>query len=94
MLEELIIWVKYNCFHMRPKKGVRNLMDSRNVNKWKYVTDENFNKKRIIRRRRALRGFKDRDAELLETRVDSCPTITTLNCERSSLSPRLGIYDY
>jgi hypothetical protein len=67
MLEELKICVKYNCFHMRPKKGVRNLMDSRNVNKWKYVTDENGNKKRIIRCRMALRGFKDRDADLLET---------------------------
>jgi hypothetical protein len=42
-------------------------MDSRNVNKWKFVTDENGNKKRIIRCRMALRGFKDRDADLLET---------------------------
>ena len=41
MLEELKIWVKYKCFHMRPKKGVRNLMDSRNVNKWKWIQDAN-----------------------------------------------------
>ena len=67
MLEEFKIWVKYNCFHMRLKQGVRNLMDSRNVNKWKWIVDESGNKKRIIRVRMALRGFKDRDADTLET---------------------------
>jgi hypothetical protein len=67
MLEELKIWVKYKCFHMRPKKGVRNLMDSRNVNKWKWIQDANGQKKRIIRVRMALRGFKDHDADILET---------------------------
>ena len=58
MLEELKIWVKYKCFHMRPKQGARNIMDSRNVLKWKWIVDEQGNKKRIIRRRMALRGFK------------------------------------
>jgi len=67
MLEELKIWVKYKCFHMRPKKGVRNLMDSRNVNKWKWIQDAQGSKKRIIRVRMALRGFKDLDADILET---------------------------
>ena len=66
MLEELKIWVKYDCFRMRLKHGVRNLMDSRNVNKWKWI-NENGTKKRIIRVRMALRGFKDRDADTLET---------------------------
>ena len=42
-------------------------MDSRNVNKWKWISDDHGNKKRIIRVRMALRGFKDRDADTLET---------------------------
>ena len=42
-------------------------MDSRNVLKWKFIVDEQGNKKRIIRCRMALRGFKDRDADILET---------------------------
>ena len=42
-------------------------MDSRNVNKWKWIHDEKCNKQRIIRCRMALRGFKDRDADILET---------------------------
>ena len=67
MLDELKIWVKYKCFHMRLKEGVRNLMDSRNVNKWKWIVDDKGQKKRIIRVRMALRGFKDRDADTLET---------------------------
>ena len=67
MLEELKIWVKYNCFHMRPKQGARNIMDSRNVLKWKWTNDDKGNRKRIIRCRMALRGFKDRDADALET---------------------------
>ena len=67
MLEELKIWVKYKCFHMRLKQGARNIMDSRNVLKWKWIVDEHGNKKRIIRCRMALRGFKDRDAYILET---------------------------
>ena len=39
-LDELKIWAKYKCFHMRLKEGVRNLMDSRNVNKWKWIVDD------------------------------------------------------
>ena len=67
MLEELRIWVKYKCFHMRPKLGARNIMDSRNVLKWKWVKDETGKSNRIIRCRLALRGFKDQDADWLET---------------------------
>jgi hypothetical protein len=67
MLEELRIWVKYKCFHMRPKQGARNIMDSRNVLKWKWVKDETGKNNRIIRCRLALRGFKDQDADWLET---------------------------
>ena len=49
MLEELKIWVKYRCFHMRLKHGARNIMDSKNVLKWKWIVDEQGHKKRIIR---------------------------------------------
>ena len=66
MLEELKIWVKYKCFHMKLEHGSRNIMDSRNVLKWKFIVDEQGNKKRIIRCRMALRGFKDRDADILD----------------------------
>ena len=67
MKEELKIWINYKCFHVRPKKGVTNLMDSRNVNKWKWIVDDQGQKKRIIRVRLALRGFKDKDADSIET---------------------------
>ena len=67
MKEELKIWIKYKCFHMRLKKGAYNIMDSRNVNKWKWVIDDKGGKKRIIRVRLALRGFKDKDADSIET---------------------------
>ena len=42
-------------------------MDSRNVLEWKWIVDDKGNKKRIIRCRMALRGFKDRDADILES---------------------------
>ena len=67
LLDELMIWIKYKCFHMRLRKGVTNLMDSRNVIKWKWIIDDKGQKKRIIRVRLALRGFKDKDADSIET---------------------------
>jgi hypothetical protein len=67
MLEELIIWVQYHCFKIRLKKDVVNIMDSRNVLKWKWVSNDKGEKKRIIRCRVALRGFKDMDADYIET---------------------------
>ena len=47
VLEELRIWVKYKCFHMRLKHGARNIMDSRNVLKWKWVKDDSGKNNRI-----------------------------------------------
>ena len=43
------------------------MMDSSNVPKWKWTVDDRGYKKRIIGCRMALRGFADRDADILET---------------------------
>ena len=51
---------------MRLKRGAYNIMDSRNVLKWKWI-EVDGQKKRIIRCRLALRGFKDKDADSLQT---------------------------
>ena len=42
-------------------------MDSRNVLKWKWISNDKGDKKRIMRCRMALRGFKDMDADYIET---------------------------
>ncbi|CAE8594372.1 unnamed protein product [Polarella glacialis] len=62
ILEELRIWVKYNCFERTPRAGARNILDSRYVAKWKFVDG-----KRIIRMRMAMRGFKDWDADSINS---------------------------
>ena len=67
ILEELTIWVKYSCFERRPKKGARNVMDSRYVAKWKMIKGPSGTLICIIRMRMALRGFKDIDAASLLT---------------------------
>ena len=66
---EFQTWIDHKCFERRPRQGVRNLLDVRWVGKWKYVKDPKANdsKKRIIRMRLTLRGFKDRDAGSLAT---------------------------
>jgi hypothetical protein len=88
MLEELKIWVKYKCFHMRLNEGARNIMDSRNVLKWKWIKDDKGLKKRIIRCRVALRGFKDRDADILETHAGTaCRTSQRLLTSEAANHP-------
>ena len=68
ILEELQVWVKYGNFERAPLKGAKNILDSRFVAKWKVkfhkTTQKNY---RIIRMRMVMRGFKDWDADALET---------------------------
>ena len=75
VLEELNVWIKHGCFHRRPRKGAYNVLDVKWVGKWKWVkatlrpgdTPNQPRKVRIVRMRMTLRGFKDREAEGLET---------------------------
>ena len=62
ILEELRIWVKYKCFVRAQRLGATNVLDSRFVGKWKVI-----GKGRIIRMRMAVRGFKDWEADWLES---------------------------
>ena len=67
--EELGTWIKHECFVRRSRKLARNILDVRWVGKWKKVpskTQANLHT-RIIRMRLTLRGFKDRDANDIET---------------------------
>jgi hypothetical protein len=61
--EELTIWHKYGCFARVPRRGARNLLDSRFVTKFKILPDG----KKIIRARLAIRGFKDEAADEIQT---------------------------
>lgn len=69
MKEELQIWVDHSCCTRRPRKGARNVLDSRWVARWKWVKrkDDPSQKQRIIRMRITLRGSKDIEAEGLVT---------------------------
>ena len=67
ILEELTIWVKYSTFARRRKTAARqNIMTSRFVAKWKYVTDAQGQRKSIARVRMTIRGFQDWFAHLDE----------------------------
>ena len=76
ILEELTIWHGHGCFERELRSKVWNLMDSRFVAKWKYVTDPHGEKKRIIRMRMTIRGFQDWFAHLEE---NSSPTAARLS---------------
>jgi hypothetical protein len=67
ILEELSIWVKFATFarHWRTNRS-QNIMTSRFVAKWKFVTDANGQRRRIIRMRMTIRGFQDWFAHLDE----------------------------
>ena len=68
ILEELQTWIKYGNFQRAPIRGARNIMDSRFVAKWKVkFNDKTKTRYRIIRMRMVMRGFKDWDADTLET---------------------------
>jgi hypothetical protein len=80
--EELKVWIDHECFDRKLRRFARNLLDVRMVYKYKYVKREvaleifkrlgvaagtPADKVRVIRARMTLRGFKDRDAWMLET---------------------------
>ena len=69
MVDELKIWIRYECFRVVPRAGARNILDVRWVCKWKYIKDPKnlATQMRIIRMRMTQRGFKDADAEHLLT---------------------------
>ena len=67
ILEELRIWVKHNCFGRAPRKGAKNILDSRFVGKWKIIKIPSQPDRRIIRMRMAVRGFKDWEADTIES---------------------------
>ena len=79
MLAELKTWAKLKCFSRRKRAGAKNIIDCRWVIKWKYEqatvnVDAAISsggtqaaKKRVIRCRLTVRGFKDRDAQNLDS---------------------------
>ena len=60
--DEILTWIRNNCFEIATLKEASNLMTSRYVAKWKIVQG-----KRIIRMRLCLRGFQDVEAFDVET---------------------------
>ena len=62
MYDELCLWHRYGCFSRRPRKGARNVIDTRWVLKWKWV-ERDGKRCRVIRARLTVRGFKDIDAQ-------------------------------
>ena len=79
MLSELKTWAKLKCFSRRKRAGAKNIIDCRWVIKWKYEqattsvdaasssTTAKTEKRRVIRSRLTVRGFKDRDAHNLDS---------------------------
>ena len=65
--KELKTWQHYKCFSRRPKQGARNVIDCRWVIKWQFVQNDSGVMERTIRARLTVQGFKDRDAEFLNT---------------------------
>ena len=79
MLKELLTWAKLKCFSRKKRQGARNIIDCRWVIKWKHElaatsvedasnrTGGQATTKRVIRARLTVRGFKDRDAQSLDS---------------------------
>ena len=77
MLKELLTWAQLKCFSRKLRRDVRNIIDCRWVLKWKWeqaTTDvkdgghqAEIPKKRVIRARLTVRGFKDRQKDSLES---------------------------
>ncbi|MAD34454.1 MAG: hypothetical protein CMJ88_11970, partial [Planctomycetes bacterium] len=67
VLKELQTWRKYNCFSRKARCNAQNIIDTRWVFKWKYEALPSGEKRRIIRARLTVRGFKDRDKGTLGT---------------------------
>ena len=66
MLRELKTWAGLKCFSRKLRRHAKNIVDSRWVYKWKWE-GEGDERKRTIRARLTCRGFKDKEAPLLET---------------------------
>ena len=67
MQAELATWHKHRCFEWRSRKRTRNMIDCRWVLKWKAIIGPSGSRQRTIRARLTVRGFKDRDADNLES---------------------------
>ena len=67
MQAELATWHKHRCFERRSRKRARNIIDCRWVLKWKVIIGPSGSRQRTIRARLTVRGFKDRDADNLES---------------------------
>ena len=74
--KELETWVKHRCISRKRKAGAKNIIDVRWVFKWKFEHEtqtasasltSNTVKRRIIRARLCLRGFKDIQANDLDS---------------------------
>ena len=66
-LEELQNWQKFCCFALEKRAKSRNVIDSLFVRKWKVTKDEKGVETRVIRSRLCVRGFKDRQADHIDT---------------------------
>ena len=77
MLKELITWAKMKCFSRRKRATAKNTIDCRWVLKWKIEEDTTSvdksaaglvsKKRRVIRARLTVRGFKDLDKGFVAT---------------------------
>ena len=67
ILKELQTWQKYKCFSRKDRRLASNIIDTRWVLKWKWEALPSGEKRRIIRARLTVRGFKDRDKGTLGT---------------------------
>ena len=66
--EEFMTWIEHKVFgRLARSKASRNILDCRWVGKWKWTKNKQGQKVRVIRMRLTLRGFKDNQAEDLET---------------------------
>eukprot|EP00971_Amphidinium_carterae_P057852 1144219-Amphidinium_carterae.1 len=73
MLDELLRWLHFKCFSMRPRRQSANIVDIRWIIKWKY---EGHPPVRNIRARLTVRGFKDAEADQLLAHATTASRVT------------------
>jgi hypothetical protein len=66
-LKELQTWQHYKCMDRVPRHTCSNIIDCKWVRKWKVEEQSDGTTRRYIRSRLTVRGFKDRDADNLDT---------------------------
>jgi hypothetical protein len=66
-LKELQTWQHCKCMERAPRHTCSNIIDCKWVRKWKVEEQTDGTTKRYIRSRLTVRGFKDRDADNLDT---------------------------